>query len=93
MTLASELHKTQREVTECLSTFYANSAYPTIQLSSLRRAVEAQQEVVKIHEAIVEAYTPCRMCKRKVASPCHDAQGYYENGPWDFSCEDFVKGK
>lgn len=59
----------------------------------LERAVEAQRNVVKLYAQLVDSYEPCRACGRKVKTPCHDAEGYYEGGPWDGSCEEVIRGR
>ena len=49
---------------------------------------EARQEIRdRWHEIHAPETTKCRACGRWVKHPCHDAEGYYTEGPWDYSCE------
>jgi len=32
-------------------------------------------------------FAPCKKCGRCVKSPCHDDEGFYTEGPWDFACD------
>lgn len=83
--MTQELHTARRRRDEAVATFGA-STEESVKLIYLQRALEVQQEVVRLDTAIREAYEPCRACGRKVASPCHSLAGYCEDGPWDGSC-------
>ena len=34
---------------------------------------------------------PCKICRRRVASPCNDHEGYRTAGPWDSLCRDWFE--
>ncbi len=81
------LNKARDEVSSALATANSMRDDESARLVYLQRALHAQERVVTLRNAIVDAYEPCRKCGRKVKSPCHDAEGYHTEGPWDFSCE------
>lgn len=58
----------------------------------LEKALDAQREAERLELAFIASLPPCRMCGRRVTSPCNDAEGYYEGGPWDATCEVYAKG-
>lgn len=59
----------------------------------LERAVKSQKVLVRLAAQRKALYEPCRACGRRVSSPCHDAEGYYESGPWDGSCVELLRGR
>lgn len=58
----------------------------------LERALAEARTAADMEAAFIAALPPCRMCGRKVATPCNDAEGYYEGGPWDNECEGYARG-
>jgi hypothetical protein len=89
---AERLTSLRRKVGENLATAGALRSDEAARLEFLQRAIEVQREVVKLDAEITAARPPCRMCGRKVVSPCNDAEGYYEGGPWDSACETYARG-
>ncbi len=37
-------------------------------------------------ELVRDGIEPCRACRRKVKSPCHDRPNMMEHGAWDSNC-------
>lgn len=37
----------------------------------------------------IAALPVCQRCNRHVPSPCHNAEGFHMEGPWDSWCRDF----
>jgi len=86
-----KLSLARRERDSALATAEAMRDDESARLVYLQRALHAQERVVSIRKAIVDAYEACHACGRKVKVPCHDFNGFHESGPWDFSCEDRLR--
>lgn len=59
----------------------------------LERAVESQREAARLEAEFIASLEPCRACGRRVTSPCHNSEGFYEGGPWDEACQDQIKSR
>jgi hypothetical protein len=90
--VAADFEVLRRERDGYLATAESSRSDEGARLIWLERALVAQREVARLDAMRIAALAPCRMCGRKVTSPCHDAEGYYEGGPWDGGCGAFAKG-
>lgn len=85
---SDEYRQARREADEAIRGYqYTKHFDDDAKLMYLERAVEAQRRATELERAFIESLEPCKACGRKVVTPCNDAEGYYEGGPWDDSCQ------
>jgi hypothetical protein len=91
---SEEQRKASQEATNWVSSYQHAKAYDEdFKVSCLEKALAAQKEAARLESLFIHSLTPCRACGRKVTSPCHDTEGYYEGGPWDDECQYLIKGE
>ena len=90
---SKDYYAARRKAAEWVDSWHkARHTDESFKLVCLERAIEAQRYAARIEAEFIDSLPPCKMCGRKVTSPCNDAEGYYEAGPWDGACDSYAKG-